>query len=426
MNRENTNGWSFTELSEEEGLDINEIFGAPVQAEENPFGEEEVVSSAAAEMEPDATQQEAVQPDAAQQHDKHTQPTTPEATASEEKPTEQKQMGLLEKLPIFYHKGAKEPIEDPGITFEELRIRKAEDFPDLEEGKYVSWTMEYCSIRKEIKDPKGTTVIAMKETIERSREFLDALKKAKDKNPDCFVKPKVVMKTKGVAGYRGSFPSVEEARASDKVICLIPAEDGKFYELQKTPLGEFIAPKTKVREFAPVRAGFTPALPKIPLSLMRKILAFFRSFMKEHEEYEALVLIYWDTVKEEFLAYVPKQTVYKAHIDADLTECPYDDPRYLHYMDIHSHNSMEAFFSAVDDTDERGTGLYGVVGNLDQYYPTMQVRISCGGSFVDIDPGEVMETLDEPFPEVWKEQVVCHRKKGMSKETFLKTILSEV
>ena len=33
----------------------------------------------------------------------------------------------------------------------------------------------------------------MKETIERSREFLDALKKAKDKNPDCLVKPKVSM-----------------------------------------------------------------------------------------------------------------------------------------------------------------------------------------------------------------------------------------
>ena len=36
----------------------------------------------------------------------------------------------------------------------------------------------------------------MKQSIERSREFLEALKKSKDKNPDCLVRPKVIMKTK--------------------------------------------------------------------------------------------------------------------------------------------------------------------------------------------------------------------------------------
>ena len=62
----------------------------------------------------------------------------------------------MEKAPVFVHKGVKEPIEDASMTFEELRIRKSEDFADLEEGKYVSWSVEYCGIRKEIKDPKLT------------------------------------------------------------------------------------------------------------------------------------------------------------------------------------------------------------------------------------------------------------------------------
>ena len=70
---------------------------------------------------------------------------------------------------------------------------------DLEEGKTVSWSMEYGGIRKEVKDPKGTTIAAMKQSIERSREFLEALKKSKDKNPDCLVRPKVIMKTKGIS-----------------------------------------------------------------------------------------------------------------------------------------------------------------------------------------------------------------------------------
>ena len=162
-------------------------------------------------------------------------------------------IGLLEKPPVFYHKGVKEDIADASMTFEELRICKAEDFTDLEEGKRVSWSVEYCGIRKEIKDPKGTTIISMKEMIERSREFLEALKKAKDKNPCCYVKPKVEMKTKGNAAYKGKFGTLEEARASDKVICLVPSGDGQIYELRKMEQGEFIAPKNKIADFEIVK-----------------------------------------------------------------------------------------------------------------------------------------------------------------------------
>lgn len=179
------------------------------------------------------------------------------------------------------------------------------------------------------------------------------------------------MKTKGVASsYKGRFGSVEEARESDKVICLIPSQDGRIYEMRKTEQGEFIAPKNNVVEFQQVRAGFTPTLPKIPMQLIGQLVAFFRSYMQDGEEYEAMAQIYWDKEQEEFFAYVPKQTVCKDEIEADLRDCPYDnEERYLCYADIHSHNSMEAFFSSKDDQDERGTGLYFVVGELDRFSP---------------------------------------------------------
>ena len=334
----------------------------------------------------------------------------PIAAAFEKKAVENAQKGLLEKPPVFFHRGAKEPIEDPSMTFEELRIRKSDDFTDLEEGKYVSWSVEYCGIRKEVKDPKGTTIISMKETIERSREFLDALKKSKDKNPDCYVKPKITGKTKGTAAYRGTFRTLEEARASDKVICLLPSNDGRFYELRKMEQGEFIAPKHKVVDFQEIRAGFFPALPLIPASLMGQIISFFRSFMLENEEFEALAIIYWDKEEHRFLAYVPRQTVTKEHIDADLRDCPYDDEkRYIRYADIHSHNNMEAFFSSVDDWDERDTGLYMVLGNLDSFYPDLKARFFCGGTFVPIDPTEIVEGLKSPYPPEWSRNVSCQR-----------------
>lgn len=332
----------------------------------------------------------------------------PLATAFSQKAMENAQKGLFEKPPVFCHKNAREPIEDASMTFEELRIRKSEDFADLEEGKNVTWSVEYCGITKQIKDPKGTTIISMKESIERSREFLDALKKAKDKNPDCLVKPKVTMQRKGTASaYRGSFDSVEEARESDKVICMIPACDGRIYEMHKTEQGGFIAPKHKIADFETIKAGFTPALPPIPMSLMGQIIAFFRSFMKENEEYEALALIYWDKEERRFFAYVPKQTVSKDDITADLTDCPYDDgERYIRYADIHSHNSMEAFFSGTDDEDERGTGLYMVLGELDHFFPEIETRIACG-NFVNIDPAVVIEGLETEYPEEWGEAVTC-------------------
>ena len=342
------------------------------------------------------------------------------AKPKEDKP---KQVSLFDKPPIFSYGGAKESIKDTSMTFEELRIAKSDDFPELAEGKKVSWSVEYGKTTKYISDPKETTIASVKEEIEKSKAFLDGLKKAKDKdrNPDCLVKPKVTAQSKGTTSYKGVFPSVEAAKASDKVICLIPGQDGRMYELRKTEMGDFIAPKNKVVEFSAVRAGFTPALPRIPRELMAQIISFFRCFMNEEEEFEALVHIYWDKEREEFSAFVPKQKVSKASIDADLRGDALPEERYIHYADVHSHNSMAAKFSAIDDRDEKATRLYFVLGHLERYYPSITARISCGGTFQEIDPGLVLESIGEEFPTEWLDRVERysrfaedepHRRKG--------------
>lgn len=64
--------------------------------------------------------------------------------------------------------------------------------------------------------------------------------------------------------------------------------------MRRSELGEFIAPKHKITEFSEVRAGFRPALPRIPQELLRSIIGFFRSQMESGTEFEALVRIYWD------------------------------------------------------------------------------------------------------------------------------------
>lgn len=260
-------------------------------------------------------------------------------TKQEEKNTQQ---GLLEKSPVFSYGSARETISDPGMTFEELRIAKSDDFPELAEGKRVSWTVEYGKVVKPISDPKGTVIRSVKEEIERSKAFLDGLKKAKDKCPDCLVKPKVTAQSKGIAAYKGVFSSLDEARSSDKIICVIPAGDGRVYEMRTTEMGEFIAPKDNVAEFEQIRAGFTPALPLIPRSLLCQIIAFFRHYMNAGEEFEAMAHILWDRERAEFAVYIPEQEVSKSRVHADLRRDAPSEKRYLHYADIHSHNSMEA------------------------------------------------------------------------------------
>ena len=114
--------------------------------------------------------------------------TTPEQTKAEK--TEQH---FEEKLPVFVYAGATENINDTSMTFDELRIEKSCDFPELDDGKKVSWTVEYGKISKIVANPKETCIGSMKSSIENSKEFIDSLKKAKYKNPVCKIKPRVTL-----------------------------------------------------------------------------------------------------------------------------------------------------------------------------------------------------------------------------------------
>ena len=322
-------------------------------------------------------------------------------------PRPQTQLSLFDKPPVFQYGGAREQITDADMTFESLRIQKADDFPELEDASAVTWQVRYGDVTKSVPTPKKDTIAAMKAEIEKSKAFLDSLKKGKVKDPECVVKPQIRMQKKGIADYKGVFPTLEAARASNKVICLIPSRDGQTYEMRRSELGEFITPKHKITEFSEVRAGFRPALPRIPQELLRAIIGFFRSQMESGAEFESLVRIYWDREKQKFIPFVPKQRVTKDRVTVRLTDedLP-DDTRYLYYADIHSHNSMKAVFSAIDDQDERGTRLYLVIGRLERFFPEISARISCGGSFVPIEPSLVLEGLHSGFPAEWSGKVI--------------------
>lgn len=410
---------------EDGGLDIDAIFGKNEDVTDPAPVVEELPVLASNEKQPEeaeaeTTSQQPLGTDAAAES--KTEESDPQAepdlfsvfSASEtesEAPSKdaaavitEKPVSIFDQPPVFSYGGAKEPIKDASLTFEELRIQKADDFPELAEGKKVSWSVKYGDVTKSVLNPKESTIAKVKEEIEKSKAFLDSLKKGKVKDPKCLVMPRVTAGSKGIASYKGFFPTIEAARSSDKIINLIPASDGRIYELRKTEMGEFVTPKNKIKDLSEVRAGFIPALPLIPRELMGQLISFFRSFMGEGHEFEALAFIYWDRQEEQFVLYIPKQTSSKAYIGFRVEEA-LPEERYLHYADIHSHNSMAAKFSPIDDADEKATRLYLVVGRLDRFYPQITARVSCGGTFLEIDPASVIEGIGEEFPTEWLDRV---------------------
>ena len=355
----------FALLGDDEEFDVDKIFGnssdepappppAPTLAEEvKPQFDPEQVQTETAESQPEPEQTLPAKTQEAPAKEKQplelfsafisaeSDPIPEAAPVKSIAPRPQTQLSLFDKPPVFQYGGAREQITDASMTFEALRIQKADDFPELEDASAVTWQVRYGDVTKTVPAPKTDTIAAMKAEIEKSKAFLDSLKKGKVKDPECVVKPQIRMQKKGIADYKGVFPTLEAARTSNKVICLIPSRDGQTYEMRRSELGEFIAPKHKITEFSEVRAGFRPALPRIPQELLRSIIGFFRSQMESGAEFEALVRIYWDREEQKFIPFVPKQRVTKDRVTVRLTDedLP-DEPRYAHVLDGHKQEAV--------------------------------------------------------------------------------------
>ena len=332
---------------------------------------------------------------------------------------EQDKRSIYAKPPIFEYGAISELIEDLEQTFEDLRVAKADDFPELEDGIRVSWDVTYGKVRKTVPTPKKTKIGELKKTIESSKDFTDALKKDKDKSPSCIVKPRVTAQSKGeklaLPAYKGVFTNLEDAEASGKVITIVPGSDGNVYEIRHEEAGTFVTKSGECGELSDIQAGFIPALPAVPRARLLEILGFFRSLMHDGINYEAIANIYWDREGMEFITVIPKQRVTATRVESELTD-EYPPERYIHYMDIHSHNIMAAMFSHQDDKDEKATRLYAVIGRLNRYLPEMSLRLSNGGKFLIIDPRVVFESLDDFYPASWHSKIETDIKDSIAAE----------
>ena len=424
---------TFTDLPDFSSDDFDSIFGTAEKKDDAPTESAEIKSETPAPTITDKPEEthaneetttvsqpaadvkaETAESDVAGDKSEEQDPFEAALAQANQKQAEKDKSGLVLKLPIFSYANAKEEIVDTSKTFDELRNEKAEDFPELDDATAVSWKMTYGTITKTVSTPKKTTIASLKKQIEESKEFMDCLKKAKGE-VECKVIPSVTAKKKGiVASYKGVANSLEEAVSSGKQIVFVPSSDGKIYEVRNNQIGTFIAEADSVSLFSKVRAGFIPALPKIPYSILSEIIAFFKTFVTEKNENEAMANIYWSFEEEKYRVHVPKQTVTKASVDTNLPDI--DEEKFLLVMEVHSHNTMGAVFSRTDDKDEIATRLYTVIGRLDKVFPDMTTRISVGGKHLVIDPAIVFDGIGGEFPEKWKEAVEIRKYEKEDKE----------
>lgn len=106
---------------------------------------------------------------------------------------------------------------------------------------------------------------------------------------------------------------------------------------------------------------------KIPIALFDQIVAFFKQVMAvKKSELEAMAWICWNQ-EQGYHIVIPNQTVSKASASYDWSSLPAGTTI---VADIHSHNTMPAFFSGTDNRDDQNAiGFSGVVGLINNNPP---------------------------------------------------------
>lgn len=188
------------------------------------------------------------------------------------------------------------------------------------------------------------------------------------------------------------------------------------------------------------KLGYTEGLTlhaPLPVWAVEQIGSLFRWVYQQYKA-EAFARIFWQRNEDGSLKWeivVPPQQVSGAGVKH---ETPAEREGWVHWGDVHSHGSMDTFWSSVDDNDEqRFEGcLFGVMGKWGDPWPKSKWRARFGARFIDLpldtivggatvnvsgragygkildsqgkiemSAGEVKIFPPDAFPEVWKEMI---------------------
>lgn len=176
--------------------------------------------------------------------------------------------------------------------------------------------------------------------------------------------------------------------------------EGRYIRMKVDAIPGYTLPPKVQQEIRFLPAG------KIPVSLFEEIVAFFRKVSKlKGNELEAMAHILWNEVKGYHIG-IPDQRVSKASASYDWDYIPEGTSL---VADIHSHNTMGAFFSGTDNNDDRSNICFsGVVGKITaSAYETVWrfnfQKIKHEVKFDDIF--DAVQATEDNVPQEWLDKV---------------------
>ncbi len=137
--------------------------------------------------------------------------------------------------------------------------------------------------------------------------------------------------------------------------------DGVDFLYEKTPTYTATVSEITSRHESPdIREAFQLNVPKIPKQLFYDVVTFFEKVAHQHNT-EALCRFYYDG--KEYHVAIPEQKCSHAAVVCERPAEAEEEEGTL-ILEVHSHGTINPFFSAVDDADEVFSGLYGVIGDF--------------------------------------------------------------
>ncbi len=141
------------------------------------------------------------------------------------------------------------------------------------------------------------------------------------------------------------------------------------WRIETTPFGKFRQNVTKGGQ-----VQFELTAPKIPWEVIAGTVNIFR----RNPINEYAVQIFFDRNTRQYEIYEPEQKTSAGSVI--FKRSMMKEQEKVLVMDIHSHGRFNAFFSRVDNHDEKGVRLYMVIGNLDQRKHTYALRAGMASS----------------------------------------------
>jgi PRTRC genetic system protein A len=171
------------------------------------------------------------------------------------------------------------------------------------------------------------------------------------------------------------------------------AQNGVFVWARRVGLEALIpVAQCHIRGLYPVEPYVRLAYPPVDIWLVAEMLTRSRQARTPQGGYlEILFYLTWEQTFGWHLA-VPAQKQEALRVLPVLDEVGqalYADT----LIEIHSHHTMRAFFSATDNKDEQGFRIYGVIGCVDNQrdFPTeMRLRVGIYGHFWEIPASQVL------------------------------------